>query len=105
MIINIEEYLSTEVFKSKQELARETGLSERMVRKKISDLKLTRPVIFNSNTKGYRLAKDFEKMNKEELAIEISLINHSINDLLARRKVFNQQLRSYIAYLKVAEKF
>lgn len=104
-MINIEEYLSNEVFKSKEELSKETGLSERMVRRKISDLKLTRPVIFNSQIKGYRLAKDIESMSKEELVVERSLIQHSINDLLARRKIFDKQLHRYIAYLKVAEKF
>lgn len=104
-MINIENYLSTEEFKSKEELAKETGLSERCIRKKISELKLTRPVIFNSYTKGYRLAKDFSKLTKTEILEEMNLIQHSINDMQARKKVFDKQLRSYIAYEKSAEKF
>ncbi len=104
-MINIEDYLSTEEFKSRQELSKETGLSERMVRKKISELKLVRPVIYNSQTKGYKLAKDFKNMNKEEILEELELIRHSANDINSRVKVLNNQLRSYIAYSKVAEKF
>lgn len=104
-MINIEDYLSTETFKSRQELAKETGLSERMVRKKVSELKLIKPVIFNSQTKGYRLARDFSNLSKEEIVEEIELIKHSKNDLLARKKVFDNQLRSYIAYEKAVEKF
>ena len=104
-MINIEEFLSTDKFTSRQEIVELTGLSERAVRSKISDLKLMRPVIFNSYTKGYRLAKDFNDMSKEEIIEEMNLIQHSINDIQARKKVFDNQLRTYIAYLKVGEKF
>ena len=104
-MISIEDYLSTEKFTSKQEIAELTGLSERVVRRKISDLKLTVPVIYNSYTKGYRLAKNFNNMTKQEIIEETNLIQHSINDIQARKKVFDKQLRTYIAYLKVADKF
>jgi biotin operon repressor len=104
-MIEIENYLSTERFISKQEIADRSGLSERNVRRKISDLKLKRPVIFNSKTKGYRLAKHLDEMSKEEIIEEMELIQYSANEINSRVKVLNQQLRSYIAYLKVAEKF
>ena len=104
-MINIEDYLSTEKFTSKQEIAELTGLTERVVRKKISELKLVKPVIYNSYTKGYRLAKNLSNMNKDEIIEETNLIQHSINDIQARKKVFDKQLRTYIAYLKVADKF
>lgn len=102
--MNIIDFLSSEKFKTRQELVDETGLSDRVVRKKISDLKLVMPVIFNSQTKGYRLPKDLEKMTYEELQEELKLIQHSINDLEARKRVFNNQERNYIAYIKRAEK-
>ena len=104
-MINVEDYLSTEVFKSRQKIAEETGLSERSVRKKISDLKLIRPVIYNSQTKGYRLARKIESIPVQELQQEIDLVSHCINDIQARKNVFNKQLRTYIAYLKSIEKF
>lgn len=104
-MIDVQEYLSTDKFTSRQEIAELTGLSERAIRSKISDLKLTVPVIYNSYTKGYRLAKNFNNMSKEEIIEETNLIQHSINDIQARKKVFDKQLRTYIAYLKAAEKF
>lgn len=103
-MIDIEEYLNTNNFKSKQELSEETGLRERMIRNKISDLKLIKPVIYNSKTKGYRLAKNIYEIDHKELEEEIKLIQHCINDIQSRKKVFDNQLRTYIAYLKVAEK-
>ena len=104
-MIEIENYLSKDRFTSKQEIAARTGISERLIRRKISELKLTKPIIFNSKTKGYRLAKDIEEMSKEELAAEVALIEYSANEINSRVKVLNKQLRSYIAYLKVAEKY
>lgn len=103
-MIDIEEHLNTNNFKSKQELSEETGLKERMIRNKISDLKLIKPVIYNSKTKGYRLAKNIYEMDHMELEKEVELIQHCINDIQSRKKVFDKQLRTYIAYLKVAEK-
>lgn len=104
-MVNIEEYLCTDKFTSRQEIAGVTGLSERAVRSKISNLKLKVPVIYNSQTKGYRLAKDIKSQTNEELRTEVELIKHCISDIQARKKVFDKQLQTYIAYLKVAEKF
>lgn len=105
-MINIIDYLSDKKFKSKEQLMKETGLNERVVRQKISDLKLTRVVLYNSQTKGYKLAKfiDPDKMTDEEIEKELDLVQHSINDIKARKKVFNKQLRKYIAYQKKVEK-
>lgn len=105
-MIKIIDYLSDKKFKSKEQLMKETGLSERAVRNKISELKLTRVVLYNSQTKGYRLAKfiDPKKMTYEEIDKELELVQHSINDIRARKKVFNKQLRKYIAYQKKVEK-
>ena len=103
-MINIEDFLNDKKLTSKQEIAELTGLNERVVRKKISDLKLVKPVIYNSHKKGYRLAKKIEEMTKEELQKEVKLIEHCIADIQARKKVFDKQLRTYIAYLKIADK-
>ena len=105
-MINIIDYLSDKKFKSREQLINETGLSERAIRHKISELKKERVVLFNSQTQGYRLAKfiDPKKMTSEEIDKELDLVQHSINDLKARKKVFNKQLRKYIAYQKKVEK-
>lgn len=100
----IKEYLSTDKFKTRKELAEETGMSDRQVRSKISELKETDVVLYNSQTSGYKLAKRIEEMEPEELKKEIELVQHCINDLEARKGVFNKQERTYIAYLKLAER-
>lgn len=63
--MNIESYLNTEQFKTRQELVKETNMKDRAVRNQISNLKKIRPVIYNSQTRGYRLAK--EKMISEDI--------------------------------------
>lgn len=102
--INIKNYLSTDTFKTRKQLSEETGMSDRQVRNKISELKETKVVLYNSQTSGYRLAKRIEDMDPQELEIEIKLVQHCINDIEARKGVFNQQERTYIAYLKIAER-
>lgn len=103
-MVNIEDFLSADEFRSKQDIADITGLTERSVRHKISDLKMVKPVIYNSQTKGYRLAKNFLQIPLNEVKEEAELIQHCINDIQARKKVFDKQLRTYIAYLKALEK-
>ncbi len=102
--MNIENYLSTEQFKSRKQLAAETGMTDRAVRKAISKLKQTKPVIYNSQTKGYKLAKDMKSFNTaEEAQEEWKQVEHCINDIEARKKAFNKAERTYIAYLKKLE--
>lgn len=102
---NIEEFLSSYKVKTRQEIANEMGISERKVRDKISKLKQKRVVIYNSSTKGYRLAKEIRSMSKIERNKEKELIQRCINDINSRKKVFNMQLRKYIAYLKKLEQY
>lgn len=104
--MNIRDFLTTDEFKSRKQLVEETGYSDRAVRSAISELKQNEVVIYNSQTSGYRLAKNInEEMKLEDLLKEINLVQHCINDIEARKEVFNQQERTYIAYLKVAEKY
>lgn len=102
--MKIEDYLSTEYFKSRKQLSRETGLTDRAVRNRISQLKKEKAVIYNSQTKGYRLAKDIEGIETlDEAQEEMGLIQHSINDIEARKADMNMSERSYIAYKKRLE--
>lgn len=102
---DIEDYLSTYKIKTRQELAIEMNISEREVRNKISELKQRRVVIYNSQTKGYRLAREIKSMSKIERDREKELVQRSINDIESRKKVFNKQLRKYIGYLKKIEQY
>lgn len=100
--MKIEDYLSTDYFKSRKQLSQETGLTDRTVRDNISQLKKEKPVIYNSQTKGYRLAKDIQSIETlKEANEEMELILHCINDMEARKHDMNMSERCYIAYLNV----
>lgn len=105
--MEIKDYLNDRYFKSREQLMKETGFSDSYIRSQISELKKERVVIYNSQTKGYRLAKfiDVKKMKPKDIQMELDLVQHSINDIKSRKKVFNQQLRKYIAYQKQVEKY
>ena len=103
--INIENYLSATRYTTRQELVEKTGLSDRQVRDKISELKTKRVVIYSSQRSGYRLAKEIRSMSKIEMEEEKNQIQHSLNDCKSRTKQLNKQKRKYIAYLKKLEQF
>ena len=56
--INIENYLSSTKYTTRRELVQATGLSDREIRSKISELKKRRVVLYSSSRSGYRLAKE-----------------------------------------------
>jgi biotin operon repressor len=101
--IDIEKYLCSSRYTSKEEIMEKTGLNERTIREKISKLKLKRVVIYSSSTKGYRLARELKSMSKIEREEEKRLVEHSLNDCKSRCKQLRKQMRKYIAYLKKAE--
>lgn len=101
--IDIKDYLSTEKYTTRKELVEKTGLSDRDVRDKISELKKHRVVLYSSNRSGYRLAKELKSMTKDEREAEIKEVEYSLNDCKSRTKQLNKQKRKYIAYLKKAE--
>lgn len=102
--MNIENYLSATSYKTRDELQKETGCTDREVRRQISELKKKKVVIYSSSRKGYRLAKEINSMSTMEVEEEERLIKHCIADIKSKKKVYNKQLRTYIAYLKVIEK-
>lgn len=99
--MKIQDYLNTKTLKTRQELMQETGLTDRAIRQAISNLKKTKAVIYNSQARGYRLAKDIYSFNTvEEAKEELTEIQHCINDIEARKRDFNKSERTYIAYKK-----
>ncbi len=86
------------------ELREAVGFSDRAVRKEISNISKFHPVISYSSKKGYRLAKDFSKLNVEEAAAEWLEVEHSLNELKARNRDINKRMKPLIAYQKKMEK-
>ena len=72
-------------------------------RSKISELKKHRVVLYSSQRSGYRLAKEYRSMSKQQREEEIEQVKHSLNDCKSRTTQLNKQKRKYIAYLKKAE--
>ena len=101
--IDIKNYLSTERYTTRKELMEKTGLGDREVRSKISELKKHRVVLYSSQRSGYRLAKEYRSMSKQQREEEIEQVKHSLNDCKSRTTQLNKQKRKYIAYLKKAE--
>lgn len=102
----IEQYLNPYEFTSKQEISAKTGLSEREVRRKISELKLTKAVLYNSQTKGHRLRKTKEQLsnlNLDDLTKEMLLTDHARKDILSRIKALSNEIAPYEEYLKEIE--
>lgn len=99
----IEKYLSTERYITRQELSKLSGLSDRKVRSEISELKKYRVVLYSSQRSGYRLAKEYRSMSKQQRKEEIEQVKNSLNDCKSRTTQLNKQKRKYIAYLKKAE--
>jgi len=99
----IEQYLNPYKFTSRQEISAKTGLSEREVRRKISKLKLTKAVLYNSQTKGYRIRKTKEQLrelNLDDLTKEMLLNNHTQKDIKARIKALEEEIAPYEEYEK-----
>ncbi len=92
--IDIEKYLSSERYTTRKELAEKTGLSDRNIREKISELKKERVVIYSSSKAGYRLAKELKSITQKEREEELSLVIHSLNDCKSRTKQLNKQKKN-----------
>lgn len=89
---------------TRAELVKETGLTDREVRRLISELKKEHTIISLSSGKGYRKVKYTEEMSQEEIQAEYEVVKHCINEINSKKKVYNSQLRQFIAYFKMLEK-
>lgn len=100
----IYEMIPNNQFITRSELKELTKLSDREVRRLISEIKQEHTIISSSRGKGYRRVKSTDNMTQEETLQEIETIKHCINEINSRKKVYNKQLRQYIANLKVLQK-
>lgn len=89
---------------TRSELQDAIGFSDRAVRNEVSSISKFHPVIAYSSRKGYRIAKDFSKLNVEEAAAEWLEVEHSLNELKARNRDINKRMKPLIAYQKKMEK-
>lgn len=100
----IYELIPKDKYITRSELVELTKISDRQVRDFISQIKQEHTIISSSRGKGYRRTRSSEEMTKEEMIEEIDTLKHCINEINSRKKVYNKQLRQYIANLKVLQK-
>lgn len=91
-------------FITRNELRKLTNISDREIRRTISKIKQKHTIISLSSGKGYRKMIDLEEATKVQMEKELEIIKHCIREINSRKKIYNKQLRQYIASLKVIEK-
>ena len=90
---------------AKEDLMEKLHISnERTLRDVIAICSMHYPIIATSNKKGYRRAKDIEKMTLEELEKEIEEVEHQLNEHKSRIKCLQKKMKPLVAWLKVAKK-
>ncbi len=89
---------------TRSELKDLVKISDREIRRTISEIKQEHTIISLSSGKGYRRMINLDEANKEQLIKELEIIKHCINEINSKKKVYNRQLRQYIASLKVLQK-
>lgn len=100
----IYELIPNDRFITRKELKDITKLNDRTIRDYISEIKKEHTIISLSSAKGYKRVKSSDDMTKEEMQQEIDLIKHCINEINCRKKVYNHQLRQFIANLKILQR-
>ena len=91
-------------FITRNELIIITGKRDREIRRTISNLKQNHTIISLSSGKGYKKCKYSTEMSNAEKLEEMDNVKHCINEINHKKKIYNMQLRQYIAYLKELEK-
>lgn len=71
----------------------------------VSHIKMNRTIISNCDKRGYKRGKGTELLKTiDDIEYELGIVKKSIKEINSRKKVYNKQLRQYIAYMKVLEK-
>ena len=97
--------LLTDQPKTKEELMEKLHItSERSLRDVIAICSMHYPILATSNQKGYRRAKDINKMTPEEIQIEMDEVIHQIQEHKSRITCLKKKMKPLVAWLKVAEK-
>lgn len=98
------EMLKSEKPVSKWDMVEKLELSERRIRKMISECSQFYAVIATSDKEGYRLARKIDSMTDEEKALEKIEVEHQLAELKCRVKALKRRMKPLVAYLKVLEK-
>ena len=100
----IYELIPQDRFITREELVKTLKISDRQLRRYISEIRKEHNVISLSSGKGYRRAKSTDHMTYKELEREYDIIKHQIAENIIRIKKIKYNMKSQIAYLKILEK-
>lgn len=100
----IYELIPQDRFITREELVKTLRISDRQLRRYISEIRKEHNVISLSSGKGYRRAKSTDRMTYKELEREYDIIKHQIAENNSRIKKIKYNMKSQIAYLKIIEK-
>lgn len=94
-------------WKTKEELSEKLYCSDRALRNLISELSMHYPVCFDTKGEhaGYYLPKKIEDCTQEQLKYDLSIVEQTLGDLMARVEVLNKRMKPLIAYREVAKKY
>ena len=91
-------------FITRGELRDLTGISDRQIRRYISEIRKEHSIISLSSGKGYKKSKSTDFMSLSDMKIEYALIKHQIAESNSRIKSIKANMRTSIARLKILEK-
>ena len=101
----VTKHLINDKFVERRELENKlNGLTDREIRREISELRKHYAVLSGSYTKGYRLVKKLDNLTKEEMQEELHYINKTINEFMTKINDMKRTLKPLIASKKVIEK-
>ena len=100
----IYELIPQDRFITRQELVKILKISDRQLRRHISEIRKEHNIISLSSGKGYRRARSTDKMTFDEIQKEYDIIKHQIAENNSRIKKIKYNMKSQIAYLKILEK-
>ena len=101
----VTKHLVSDDFITRYELEQKlSGLTDREIRREISELRKHYAVLSGSYTKGYRLVKKLDTLKGDELLEELHYINKTINEFMTKINDMKRTLKPLIAAKKVIEK-
>ena len=81
----------------KEELAWQFDVSKRTIRAMLAELANHAPVVALSSSKGYRVVKLTDQMDKDDLKAVLSDVEHQLNELMSRAANLKARMKPLMA--------
>ena len=81
----------------KEELAWHFGVDKRTIRAMVAEMANHAPVVALSSSKGYRVVKLTDQMDKDDLKAVLSDVEHQLNELMSRAANLKARMKPLMA--------